>query len=56
MYSPMLQRHIAMARVLPQFGALGSKLNLEVTINHQHRTVAAEVARTPLFNPARKTA
>ena len=31
-------------------------VNLELTINHQYQTVAADVARLPLFNPARKTA
>jgi aminomethyltransferase len=56
MYSPMLQRHIAMARVQPQLAAAGSKVNLELTINHRYHTVAAEVRRPPLFNPARKTA
>jgi aminomethyltransferase len=56
MYSPMLQRHIAMARVRPDVAKPGSRVNLEVTINHRYHTVAAEVARPPLFNPARKTA
>jgi aminomethyltransferase len=56
MYSPMLQRHIAMARVRPQFGAAGSRVNLELTINHEYMTVPADVARLPLFNPPRKTA
>ena len=56
MYSPVLQRHIAMARVLPQFGAVGTTVRLEVTINHRYQTVAATVARPPLFNPTRKTA
>ncbi len=56
MYSPMLQRHIAMARVRPHLATPGSKVNLEVTINHKYQTVGATVARPPLFNPARKTA
>ncbi len=56
MYSPVLQRHIAMARVRPDLGAVGSRVNVELTINHQYQTVAAEVARMPLFNPKRKTA
>jgi aminomethyltransferase len=56
MYSPMLQRHIAMARVKPEFGPVGSRVNLELTINHQYQTVGCDVARLPLFNPARKTA
>lgn len=56
MYSPMLQRHIAMARVRPDLSAVGTRTNLELTINHQYETVAAEVTRLPFFNPQRKTA
>jgi aminomethyltransferase len=56
MYSPMLQRHIAMARVRPELAATGSRVHLEVTINHRYHTVAAETSRPPLFNPPRKTA
>ena len=56
MYSPMLQRHIAMARVRPDLARTGSRVNLELTVNHEYRTVGAEVARLPLFNPERKTA
>jgi aminomethyltransferase len=56
MYSPVLQRHIALARVRPDLGTVGSRVNVELTINHQYRTVAAEVAKPPLFNPERKTA
>jgi glycine cleavage system T protein (aminomethyltransferase) len=56
MYSPVLQRHIALARVRPDLSAIGSQVNLELTINHQYQTVRAHVAKTPLFNPPRKTA
>jgi len=56
MYSPVLQRHIGMARVRPEVATAGSRVNVEVTINHEYRTVGAEVARLPLFNPKRKTA
>ncbi len=56
MYSPVLQRHIAMARVHPDHGTVGPIVDVELTINHEYRTVRAEVARMPLFNPTRKTA
>ena len=56
MYSPVLQRHIGMARVRPEVATAGSRVNVEITINHEYRTVGAEVARLPLFNPKRKTA
>lgn len=56
MYSPMLQRHIALARVQPEFARLGTKVNLEFTVDHHYEQVAAHVARLPLYNPERKTA
>jgi aminomethyltransferase len=55
MYSPMLQRHIALARVRPDLAKVGQRVDLEVTINHRYERVAASVARLPLFNPQRKT-
>ena len=56
MYSPMLQRHIAMARVRPELATSGTRVNLELTINHHYETVVGEVTRLPFFNPPRKTA
>jgi aminomethyltransferase len=56
MYSPMLQRHIAIARVRPDYSALGTRVKLEFTVDHHYEQVAAHVARLPLFNPERKTA
>jgi aminomethyltransferase len=56
MYSPVLQKHIAIARVRPDLGTVGTRVSVELTIDHEYRTVAAEVAKLPLFNPERKTA
>ena len=56
MYSPVLQRHIAIGRVRPDHAALGTRLSYEITLNHEYKTVAAEVTRLPFFNPPRKTA
>jgi aminomethyltransferase len=56
MYSPILQRHIAIARVHPDLATVGTRVHLELTIDHEYRTVAADVAKLPLFNPERKTA
>lgn len=55
MYSPVLQRHIGIARVRPGLAAAGTPVHLELTINHHNTRVLAETARLPLFNPARKT-
>jgi len=56
MYSPMLQRHIAIARVRPDLAAVGTKVMLEFTVDHHYEQFAAHVARLPLYNPERKTA
>jgi aminomethyltransferase len=55
MYSPMLQRHIAIARVLPHLAAPGSTVHVELTVDHEYLSVPATTARLPLFNPPRKT-
>ena len=56
MYSPMLQRHIALARVPLDRSTPGSRVKLELAVSHRYEYVDAEVARLPLFNPARRTA
>jgi aminomethyltransferase len=56
MYSPVLQRHIGLARVVPHLAASGTELHLETVVNHANTTVRAHTARLPLYNPARKTA
>ena len=56
MYSPILQRHIALARVRPDLAAPGTRVKLEFTVDHQYEQVAAHVAPLPFFNPERKTA
>jgi aminomethyltransferase len=55
-YSPVLQRHIGLARVVPHLAAAGTELHLETVVNHKNTTVRAHTARLPLYNPARKTA
>ena len=56
MFSPVLQRHIGLARVRPDLAAPGSEVRLELAIQHRNTTVAAHTARLPLFDPARRTA
>ena len=56
MYSPMLQRHIALARVPLDRPTPGSRVKLELAVNHRYEYVDAHVARLPLFNPERRTA
>jgi aminomethyltransferase len=55
-YSPMMQRHIGIARIRPEHSKVGTKVGLEVTIDHRYDMVASEVTRMPFYNPPRKTA
>ena len=56
LYSPVLQRHVGLARVTPGLAAPGTELRMELVVNHRTTTVDARTAPLPLFNPARKTA
>jgi aminomethyltransferase len=55
MYSPILQRHIALARV-PLDHKPGSTVKLELPVNHRYEYFEAAVTRLPLYNPDRRTA
>jgi aminomethyltransferase len=56
MYSPMLQRHIALARVPISLAAPGSRVKLELPVSHRYEYFDAVVTRTPLYNPPQRTA
>ncbi|MEO7351218.1 MAG: glycine cleavage T C-terminal barrel domain-containing protein, partial [Marmoricola sp.] len=55
-YSPVLQRHIGLARVRPDLAVAGSPVHLELALSHHNTRVAVSTAKLPLFNPTRKTA
>jgi aminomethyltransferase len=56
LYSPVLQRHIGIARVPTELAAPGHRLFFEYPVNHRYVHLAATTARLPHFNPQRKTA
>jgi aminomethyltransferase len=55
-YSPVLQRHIGLARVEPAYAAPGTPVRMEIVVSHHTTRVEARTATLPLFNPPRKTA
>ena len=55
-WSPTLKRHIALASVEPAFEAVGSRLELEWTVEGRRGRAAAEVVPLPFFDPPRKRA
>jgi aminomethyltransferase len=55
-WSPVLKRMIALATIDRPHYAEGTVVQIEVTIEAVRHRVAAQVVRTPFFNPARKMA
>ena len=55
-WSPSLKKMIALATIDRPHFAEGTTLQLEVTVEAVRHKVAAKVARTPFFDPPRKTA
>jgi len=56
MYSPMLQRHIALGRVPLEYAKPGCRVKLELPVSHKYEYFDAVVTRTPLYDPERRTA
>jgi aminomethyltransferase len=52
----VLKKMIALASVETPHSQLGTKLQLEITIEAIRQTVTAKIVKMPFFNPERKTA
>jgi aminomethyltransferase len=55
-WSPTLKKMIALASVEREHSAVGSTLNMEMTVESVRHTVSAKIVPLPFFNPPRKTA
>ena len=55
-WSPTLKKMISLASVNRGHSALGTVLQMEMTVEVVRHTVAAKVVPLPFFNPPRKTA
>ncbi|HEX3560036.1 MAG TPA: aminomethyltransferase family protein [Pyrinomonadaceae bacterium] len=55
-WSPTLKKLIALATVRREHARVGTRLEIEVTVEAVRHRVAAKVVKTPFFNPKRKTA
>jgi aminomethyltransferase len=55
-WSPTLKKMIALACVSREHSAVGTTLNMEMTVEAARHTVSARVVAMPFFNPPRKTA
>ncbi len=55
-WSPTLKKLIALATVKREHARVGTRLEIEITIEAVRHRVGAMVVKTPFFNPKRKTA
>ncbi len=55
-WSPTLKRLIALATIDSPHYAIGTRVEIEVTVEGARHFVGATVVKTPFFNPPRKTA
>jgi len=55
-WSPTLKKMIALATIARGANAVGTRLEMEVTVEAVRHRVPATVVKTPFFNPPRKTA
>jgi aminomethyltransferase len=55
-WSPVLKKMIALATLKSDFAKLGSKIEIEITVEAVRHRVGARVVKTPFYNPKHKTA
>jgi aminomethyltransferase len=55
-WSPTLKKYIALATVEQEFVEIGTRLEIEITVNHKRKTAGVTVVTLPFYNPARKRA
>ncbi len=55
-WSPTLKKLIALATIDAPHFSVGSRLQMEITVEAERHRAAATVVKTPFFNPIRKTA
>jgi aminomethyltransferase len=53
-WSPILKKYIALASIETGFGAVGTALEMEHTVEFERRKVPCTVVKTPFFDPERK--
>jgi aminomethyltransferase len=56
LYSSLLKKHIAIAKLPPEYAKLGTEVDLEISVIRKPEYVLARVVPIPFYNPARKTA
>lgn len=55
-WSPLLKKYIALAHLRSRWAKPGTRLDMEVTVQHQRKRATARVVKKPFFDPERKRA
>jgi glycine cleavage system T protein (aminomethyltransferase) len=55
-WSPTLKKYIALATVEREFVQIGTRLEIEVSVNHKRKTAGVTVVKLPFYDPPRKRA
>lgn len=53
-WSPILKKNIALATIEKKYEQYGSKLQIEMTVEHKRHSVSAEVCKPQFYDPERK--
>ncbi len=53
-FSPLLKRYVVLATVRSDYARPGTRLEMEITVEHMRRRAQATVVELPFFNPKRK--
>ena len=53
-FSPVLKKYLALGTVERSYARLGTRVDLEITVEFARQRVPATVVRRPFFDPARK--
>ncbi|HEU4725244.1 MAG TPA: aminomethyltransferase family protein [Candidatus Eisenbacteria bacterium] len=55
-WSPLLKKSLALAHLRAPYAAPGTRLGIEITVEHKRRRATAVVSKLPFFDPERKKA
>ena len=55
-WSPLLKQYIALAHIPAMHASPGTRVEMEITVEHKRKRAAARIVPTPFFNPQRKKA
>lgn len=53
-WSPLLKKYIVLAHLRSAWARPGTRLDMEVTVEHRRKRAEAQVVKKPFFNPERK--